>query len=220
MVLIASYFKDSSAMRTVKAGTPVLFQGEVPRQVYIVLQGLVRAYTISSSGDEQIIGLYGKGDVFPLSFAIGDATTALFYYEALSDTHLLEVDFATFEHELTTNQAAARSLLTHIGREYTTLMLRITALGQARTIEKLAHTFYYLQFRYGLTRDDGWFELDIKLTQSMLASLIGQTREGTARNLKTLVQKQIISYKTTQYFVHRDRLLGFLGEDTFRDIGN
>lgn len=207
-------------MRTVKAGTPMLFQGEVPRHVYIVLQGLVRAYTISSNGDEQIIGLYGKGDVFPLSFAIGDVTTALFYYEALSDAHLLEVDVTTFEHELATNQAATRGLLSHIGREYTTLMLRITALGQARTVEKLAYTFYYLQFRYGLERDDGWYELDIKLTQSALASLIGQTREGTARNLKTLVEKQIIHYKTSQYFVHREKLLSFLGEDAFRDISN
>lgn len=196
----------------------MLFQGEVPRSVFIVLQGLVRAYTISSNGEEQIVGLYGKGDVFPLSFAIGEANTALFYYEALSDAHVLEVAKPAFDHVLATNHDAARSLLKHIGHEYTSLMLRITSLGQARTIEKLAYTFYFLQFRYGLEREDGWYAIDAKLTQSMLASLIGQTREGTARNLKTLVKKDIIRYKTSQYFVHRERLLAFVGEDAFRDI--
>lgn len=41
-------------------------------------------------------------------------------------------------------------------------------------------------FRYGIERQAGTFEIDLKLTQSMLANLRGQTRESTAKNLKFL----------------------------------
>lgn len=215
---LVSVLRDNGQLRTYRKGAMILLQGEIPREVYIVLDGLVRAYTISSNGEERYVGLYGKGDVFPLSFAIGEANSALFYYESVSDSRILAADKASFDNVLATNHQAAQDLLAHVGKEYTTLMLRLTALAQARTIEKLAYSFYFLLFRYGIEREKGWFIIDMKLTQTMLGSLIGQTREGTARNLKTLVEKGLVRYKGSQYAVQRDKLIAFLGEDAFRDI--
>ncbi len=217
---LVSELREQGQMRTYRKGATILLQGEIPRQVHVVLDGLVRAYTISSNGEERYVGLYGKGDVFPLSFAIGEANSALFYYEGVSDCRVLSVEKATFDDALKNNHEVARDLLTHIGREYTGLMFRLTALAQARTIEKLAYSFYFLLFRYGIERDGGWYIIDMKLTQTMLGSLIGQTREGTARNLKDLVKTGVVRYKGSQYSVHREKLIAFLGEDSFRDISN
>lgn len=52
----------------------------------------------------------------------------------------------------------------------------------------------------------------------MLASMIGQTREGTARNIKELVTMGIISYTGSTYTVYTTRLLALLGEESFRDL--
>lgn len=218
MNTLASLFRDTGTLRTYRAGSPVLFQGEVPRSVYIVLGGIGRAYTIASTDDERYMALYTKGDIFPLSFAIGDSTTALFYYEALSDLRVLEISKDDFTRTLAASPETTSRVLEHIGHEYTTLMLRIMALGQSRTIEKLAYTFYFLLFRYGLERSDGWFTIDVKLTQTMLGQMIGQTREGTARNLKDLVERGIVRYKGSSYSIHREKLIAMLGEDTFREL--
>jgi CRP-like cAMP-binding protein len=69
-------------LRTVKKGTTLLYQSEIPRQAFIVRKGFIRAYTITSSGDERIVALHGKGDVFPLSWVYGETKNTLFYYEA------------------------------------------------------------------------------------------------------------------------------------------
>lgn len=217
MSSITSLLSERGMIRTFRRGAPILFQGEIPRNVYIVANGLVRAYNITSGGDERTIALYGKGDAFPLSFAIGQANSALFYYEALSDSRILVVSKADFDETLDRNPDAARSMVDLLGREYTSLMLRVTAMSQSRTIEKLAYTFYYLSTRYGLARGD-WHLIDIKLNQLMLGDLIGQTREGTARNLKTLVERGLIKYKGSSYSIQREKLIAFLGEDAFRDI--
>ena len=99
-------------------------------------------------------------------------------------------------------------------------MLRVIGLGQSRAIEKIAYTLYYLAFRHGIEKQDGYHELDLKLNQSIIASLIGQTRESTARNIKILKEATVIDYSGTTYMVHKDKLEKYIGEDSFRDIIN
>lgn len=97
-------------------------------------------------------------------------------------------------------------------------MLRIISLTQSRTLDKLAYSFYYLAHRFGIERENGETVINIKLSQIMLASMIGQTREGTARNIKELVTMGIISYTGSTYTVYTTRLLALLGEESFRDL--
>ena len=76
-----SQLKPHSTMRLVRKGANILFQGEIPRSALIVRDGIVRAYTITSTGEERVVALYGKGDVFPLTWVLGETTNTLFYYE-------------------------------------------------------------------------------------------------------------------------------------------
>ena len=218
MATLASLLAQTGVVRTYRAKSPIAFQGEIPREAFIVLDGAVRSYTINASGEERIMSIYGKGSVFPLAWVLGNATNALFYYDALSDCRVLAIKKKDFDEARAGSLEITEALLEATSHEFTGLTLRITGLGQSRTIDKLAYTFYYLAFRYGLKRDGERYLINLKLTQSMLASLIGQTREGTARNLKTLVSDGIVSYKGTSYTVDRDKLVAFLGEDNFRQV--
>lgn len=218
MPSLQSLLKDVGTMRKFHSKSPVIFQGEIPREVYIVLDGIVRAYAITGNGEERVVGLYGKGDVFPLSWTIGTAGSALFYYSAVSESRVLAVKKHDFDNLLTSNPGAVNSLLDLLGREYTGLMFRITSLVQSKTLEKLAYTLYYLSLRYGIARGNDMHLINFSLNQTMLANLIGQTREGTARNLKQLVEKEIVNYSGSDYTVNHKRLLDFLGEDSMRDL--
>ena len=62
------------------------------------------------------------------------------------------------------------------------------------------------------------FEIDLKLTQGMLANLIGQTRESTAKNLRVLKDKNIVDYTSSTYFVNLRNLEAYMGEESFRDL--
>jgi Mn-dependent DtxR family transcriptional regulator len=60
--------------------------------------------------------------------------------------------------------------------------------------------------------------IDLRLSQTSLAQLIGQTRESTAKNIKILKNKGIINYRSSIYTVDKAKLEKFMGEDSFRDI--
>jgi len=210
--------KPHSTLRVFKKGSNVFFQGEVPRKAMIVRDGIIRAYTITSSGEERIVALYGKNDILPLSWVLGETSNTLFYYDALTESRVLAVSKTDFDEVVNSSPEMLRILLSFVGNSYTAMLLRITGLEQSRAIEKIGFTLYYLLFRYGIETKPGVFTIDIKMSQNVIASLVGLTRESTTKNLKLLKEKQVISYTSSTYTINKQRLESFLGEDSFRDL--
>lgn len=204
--------------RFVKKGSILLYQGEIPRSAFIIRRGLVRVYTITTAGEERTIALHGKGDIFPLPWIFGEVTNTLFYYEAMNDTEVVTASKNDVLSAVSSNPELTASILKFSINEYTALLLRITALEQSRAAEKIGLTLYYLIFRHSIEKSPGLFTIDIKMTQSMIASLVGLTRESTAVNLKLLKKKGIIQYSKFTYVINKSKLERFVGEDTFKDL--
>jgi CRP/FNR family transcriptional regulator len=196
----------------------IFFQGEIPRQAVVILDGVVKAYTISPDGDESIVNLYSKGSVIPVAWVSDQSSVALFNYDAVNDVRVLKVNKNDFAEAINNNPQLQKEYLDHTLQSKAGLMLRITGLVQARASSKICYTLYFLMFRYGIERSPGVYEIDLKITQSMLANLIGQTRESTAKNLKALKELEIIEYTGSTYFVDKVKLEQYLGEDSFRSL--
>lgn len=215
---LLSIAKEAGTPKLFRAGSSLYFQGEVPRDVCVIQDGIVRGYSITNGGDERILSFYSKGDILPLAWALGGASAAFSYYEAVNDTRVIMIEKSKFTNLCETRPEFIQSVLRASGREYTGATLRIMSLTQSRTIDKLTYSLYYLAYRFGIERPNGETLINMKLSQITLATMIGQTREGTARNLKELVDKKAVSYKGSSYQVHMDRLLALLGEEDFRKL--
>lgn len=215
---ILSQLKGYSTVRRIKKGGNILFQGEIPRSVMIIRDGVVRAYTITSGGDEHIVTLLSKGDIIPLSWSLSQTPNSLFYYDALSEVRVLTVPKQVFLDTVVDSPEALTEMLNFVTKRYTALLFRVTGLGQSRAIEKIGYTLYYMLFRYGIEKPNGKYAIDIKMSQTVIAALVGLTRESTTKNLKLLKDKGIITYAHSTYTVDKARLENFLGEDAFRDM--
>lgn len=218
MKQLLSQLREVGAATLYRKGASLFFQGEVPRYATIILDGVVKAYTINKEGDETIVHLFGKGAIIPTAWINHQAPSALFNYEAINDVRCIKVKRDDFDQILNDDSACMREYLEHTAHSQASMLLRITGLAQSRAAEKICYTLYYLMFRYGIDRGNGNYVIDIKLTQSMLAELIGQTRESTAKNLKLLKDAGVIDYTSSSYTVNKNRLEAYLGEDSFRDL--
>lgn len=215
---LITQLKPLSQVRLFKKGASVLFQGEIPRRAFIVREGVIRAYTIKATGEQMIVGFYTKGDIFPLPWLFNTSKTTLFYYESLTDTRLLSFTKDDLTKIMSKDNAVAMSLLHYLNKQYTSQLVRITALGQSRAIEKISFTLYYLLFRYGIEEKPGMYHFSIKLSHLTIANLTGLTRESTTSNLKVLKDKGVITYSHTTFTVDKRRLENFIGEDGFREL--
>lgn len=209
---------SKASTQTIKKGSTILYQSEIPRYACIVKKGFVRAYTIASSGEERIVALHGKGDIFPLSWIYGETKNTLFYYEAGSDVEIACVAKPDLVDTISASPELSAHLLRFAVNEHTSLLMRITALEQSNAAEKIALTLYYLMIRHGVERTPGNFTITIKMTQSMIASLVGLTRESTAVNIATLKKRGIVTYQNFIYVVNKPNLDKFIGEDSFKDV--
>ncbi len=218
MKQLLAHLRTVSTPSIYRKNASLYFQGEVPRFVTVILDGVVKAYTINPEGEETIVNLYGRGAVLPTAWLNDESPTALFNYDAVNDVRILKVNKSEFRAAIDSDITMQREYLDYMMKSQAELLLRVTGLSQSRAAEKICYTLYFLLFRYGLERDNGTYEIDLKLTQGMLASLIGQTRESTAKNLKLLKEAGVVDYTSSTYFVNKRKLESYVGEDAFRNL--
>jgi CRP/FNR family transcriptional regulator len=214
---IVSELSSQATARSYKKGSVVLYQGEAPRMAYIIKSGAVKVYTINNAGEEQIVTLHTEGDIFPSSWIFGKSSTTLYYYETFSPCELLTVPREVLT-ECLRKPANIQACLDYFVTNHTGMMMRVTALQQARARDKIMFTLYYLTFRYGKQTRPGVFTINLPLTHGTIASLVGLTRETTTTELNKLKQEKVVQYARHNYRIYKERLERLLGEDSFSDV--
>ena len=215
---IAKLLPTQSTRRSVKKRSILIYQGEIPRQAYIVLSGAFKAYRLGNFGEEQIVGFRTKGDIFPETWIFNKTSSALYYYEALEDAEVLTVEKPVLLDLIESNDDIKQKTFNYVVTGYTSLLMQITALEQSRAAEKLLLMMYYLMFRYGKETTAGVYHVDLKLTHTTLGSLMGLTRETTTMELGRLKRKKIVTYNSRGYVIYRRELERRLGDESFSSM--
>ncbi len=218
MEKVADLLPTQSTRRSVKKRSIIIYQGEVPRQAYIVLSGVLKTYRLGNFGEEQIVGFKTKGDVFPETWLFGKTSSTLYYYEALEDSEVLTVEKPVLLDLINSEPELKDRMFDYIVNSYTGLLMQVTALEQSRAAEKLLLMMYYLMFRYGKQTAPGVYRVDLRLTHTTLGSLMGLTRETTTMELGRLKRKKIIDYDSRGYDIYRSALEHRLGDESFRGM--
>lgn len=205
-------------LRRYKAKTPIYYQGEAPRSGFFIVSGVVKAYTLQSTGEEQVVAFFGPGDFLPLPWLFNWTTTSIYYHETLDACEVISVTKSDIETLLVRNKKLKDYLLEKLVRDQAAYLMRITALEQSRAVEKILFTLYYLLYQFGKLLKDEEYLIDIKLTHATIASLVGLTRETTATELSKLKQKKVLGYSKKMYRVNKRKLEQSMGEDSFSEL--
>ena len=195
-----------------------MFQGEVPRQAYVVLSGCLKLYRISQFGEEQIAGFKVAGDVFPEGWIFDKTKSALYYYEAIEDSTIVTVEKSTYRKLLEDHPDLKQRQFENLLTNYIGLMLQVCALEQSRAAEKITLTIAYLMHRYGKEIDKDKLSVNVQLTQTTFANMTGLSRETASAELQRLRRKGVIEYSSKEFIVYRDTLLAIINDDTITDM--
>ncbi len=215
---IIDQLKPHTIARSVRKHTILLYQGEVPRSAYFITSGVMKVYTINSSGNEQIVAFFTVGDVFPATWIFGHTSSTLYYYEAMTDCKVLAVDKETLLKTLEEKPHLQKKMFDYIMTNYTSSLMRITSLEQSRAGEKISFTLYYLVFRYGREIKPGIYSVQMNLTHTVIADMVGIARETTAVEMNKLKKAGVVTYNSKEYIIDRQKLERAMGEDTFNSL--
>ncbi len=176
----------------------VLFRAkETLEQVFFVLEGEVMIYNLTKHGNRKIIFILGQGKLLN-SNIISDKPIPVFC-EALRKVRILKIPRKTFvehmERQAGLMRAVMRSYEQYIWR--TSHQLKNTT-GNMQTERKVAAKLWKLARDFGVQTEEG-VRIDIDMTITLMADLLGAPRENISRACKILSDKELIRYQNRRF---------------------
>lgn len=197
-----------SPARKYSKNSIVLFQGEVPQYGFIVEEGCLKVYAIDSDGNEKVVGICSKGDIFPADWLIGQSKSVMFYYETLEESSLLPIQKSEAQE-----QELQNLINKFTQQETTSALLRNLALQQSNATNKILYFFFYLAARHGQEKGAGLFSLGLPLTHQFIADNLGLTRETVASEISKLKKSNVVMYRHKHYVVDKALLIRTVGKE-------
>jgi len=181
---------DCLRKRTFAKGMIIFHKDSPGQSLYIIASGKVRIFILSESGQEISVRIYGPGDVFgELSMLDGLPRSA--GAVAMEKTQLLALHRDDFFALLARFPGIAECIITTLsGRvRYTTQYAE--SLAFLDVFGRVADRLLELADCYGVDTAKGR-EIDLRLTQTGLASLVGTTRESVNKVLGTFRDQGLV----------------------------
>lgn len=166
---------DIAIEKTYSRGETIFFEGDEGNGFYMVGEGKVKIFKLSSSGKEHILHIFGQGEPFgevPVFHGRPFPATA----EALVITKALFFPRARFTRLVETNAAIALNMLAVLSMRLRRFATQIENLSLKEVPARLANYLIYLSEEQG--RED---QVELQISKGQLASLLGTIPETLSR---------------------------------------
>lgn len=168
--------------RSYQRGSVVFLQGDPGDGIYVVLSGRLKITVESPEGDEMVLATLGPRESFgELSLLDGEPRSAT--AETLEPSELLWIGRTAFRAAYERHPQVAESLLVILGR----LVRRITGQAADLALVDLEGRVARLLVRL-LDAGGGALDLDLGMTQSEVASMVGGSRQSVNQILHGLAR--------------------------------
>jgi CRP-like cAMP-binding protein len=169
--------------RPFSAGQVLFSEGDDGRDVFIVLDGVVKLVTTAASGQQVILDLESAGSLLgELSAIDGQPRSAT--AEAVTPIDVLVVRFEAFRNFLESQPRAATELLGVVAARLRESSQRQLEFGSSDALTRLCRSLLVMIDRFGNQDSDPSVHLPI--AQHDLAKLTGLSREAVVKGLRRL----------------------------------
>lgn len=184
----------------------IVCQDTSPGSCFIIRQGFVKTYHITSDGSEKPISFEGKNDIFPVDLVFGHSEGAKYFYQAYTDCEISLIPRDHFVAFMREHPRLFHRLFHYLIRRTLNYHDHIASLEQAKAVDKLVCALDLLAKRFGREVAKSRTHMTLPLTQQDLANFLGLTRETTGAQLKILEREGVLKYHRQRYIIHTDRL--------------
>ena len=169
-------------------------QGDETTEIYVVLRGKVRIFKISPGGEETTIAIFGANDVIGEMAALDNQARSA-TGKALTATALLAMTQERFVYHAQTVPKLGFALARLLSLKLRWTAAYAESIAQYDAGGRLLHVILLQNERYGQVIEPGRrYVLDLGLTQSDLASMVGARREWVNRLLRDWTKRGLLEF--------------------------
>ncbi len=182
---------DKGELHKCKEGELIFREWETANRIVILIDGIVRVEKTDANGKQKFLALASKNDILGFGAlsakqytATAVAITDVLYYE-LEREHLMMI--------IEQHPPVSRYLFSQM-ESLLSYYINVSFMETYSNIEtKLAQILINLAKRFGIKKENGEFEIPLKLTDAVLANLVGTNRETATRVIHRLQDQGLIT---------------------------
>ncbi len=175
-----------AAEDTYSKGENIFSEDEQATGLYAVSSGRVKIFKLSADGREQILHIFGPGEVFgEVPVFAGKRFPA--NADAMDESRIMFFPRESLIRLIQNNPSIALNMLAVLSKRLRSFTSLIDDLSLKEVPGRLAKHLIYLS-----EKQPGLYELDLNITKGQLASLLGTIPETLSRILTKMTEQGII----------------------------
>lgn len=175
------------------AGSHLFRDREEVNTLYFVVTGTVSLYKLNENGNKRVIFILGEGKIINDEI-IQDLPSSV-NCEVFEESWILSYDKYTFLNIMQDDFILSKNIICSLAMKVRRMYRQLkNANGVIKMEKKLAAKLWKLSKDYGVKSDEGMI-ININISITYLADLLGSKRETISRSLKILVNQNLIEYK-------------------------
>jgi CRP/FNR family cyclic AMP-dependent transcriptional regulator len=192
---------EVSVDRSYKKGHLIFHQGDLGEALFVVVEGHVKVFVTSEDGDEMVLVTLGPSDVFG-ELAIVDGGPRSASAEALEPTKVIALTRTVLLDLLRRHPQSTDALLRSLGslvRRLTEQASDLVFLDLYGRVAKLLLGFA----ERSAPHDNGEVALDLHVTQTDLAAMVGGSRQSVNQILHAFERRGYLELKGRKIVLRR-----------------
>ena len=174
----------------VPKGTLLVRAKEPVTSILIQLSGKTVVYNLTHAGKRKILFIYGRGAL--LNEHVCNNHSSFIYCETIEKSRIFSVPVVDFLRIMESDFQLTKKILEAQERKIWRLSHQLKNTMSSIYLErKLAAKLWKLSKDFGIPKEDG-IEIDVNMTITFLADMLGVPRETTSRVCSVLVERDLI----------------------------
>ena len=177
--------------------------------VYFLISGNISLIKSSESGENRVVFLLNDGSM--INEPLMRKNTSEIECWGFEDSKILRIGLKTFDKIMSKDYILARNCMLEMEKRIRRLYRQLKNLTSSNLEKKLAAKLYRLGTQYGLKENEieDYTYINLNLTVTYIAKMLGYQRETVSRSLKLLAQKEIILQKDRKFYVNIEKARQF-----------
>jgi len=197
----------------------ILRAGEVPAGVYQIVAGLVKVYSITDEGEENIHIIYKPQEIFPFIWAFKGVVRDIFY-EAMEPVSLQIIPRDKFLDAAKNDPKFSFQIAEQIAEQFFVYADRLDNLEFTTAYARIVYRMIFLAHRFG-EKSGKKFIIHAPITHHAIASSVNVARETASREIELLVKKGLITQTNKEITIPNiDKLANEIGSNVNLETWN
>ena len=173
-------------------GNLLFFEKDIVTSVYVVLEGKVSLFRTLVDGHKKIFFILSEGEI--INEVIFDNLPASVSCEAFENSIILAFNKTDLLSIMSTDFQLTEKIMNHMGKKIRRLYRQLKNTVPINVDKRVAAKLWKLSNDYGIQLEEGTL-IDLNISISYLAHMIGSARETISRCLKKLEKNGLIKFE-------------------------